>query len=92
MTPDVVLSWLKCAGYGLGLVVAGYISVRELNRVNEKIAAERAKAVRDCRTCALCIAIDGNGWHYCSASSVLNSSKYPHMCSFYKPLEDEHDT
>lgn len=62
MSPDIVLGWLKCAGYGLGLIVCVWVFLQKVQE-REVIEIETAK---DCRTCIHCADIDSLGHIHCT--------------------------
>lgn len=57
MTLDVIIGWLKCAGYGVGLLGAIGVLIEHYNKCAEKHRAE----IKDCRNCTNCTLIRKNG-------------------------------
>lgn len=79
MTPDIVYGWLKCVGYGLGLIVAGWIFWQKVK--DEKVVRDSKK--RDCRNCKHCKCIENDGYIRCGYQIML-SGYYPRQCSGFE--------
>lgn len=87
MSPDIVLGWLKCAGYGLGLIVCVWVFLQKVQE-REVIEIETAK---DCRTCIHCADIDSLGHIHCTCPSFHSPGRgCPAKCRDYE-REDETD-
>lgn len=88
MSPDIVLGWLKCAGYGLGLIICGWVF---LQKVQEHKAIE-IETAKDCRTCRHCADIDSYGNIHCACSRFHSPGRWaPTKCRDYE-REDEQDS
>lgn len=80
MSPDIVLGWLKCIGYGLGLVICGWVFLQKVQE-REVIEIETAK---DCRTCRHCADIDSVGHIHCTCPRFHSpGSGFPAKCRDY---------
>ena len=87
MSPDVVYGWLKCAGYGLGLVIVCWVF---LQKVQEHKAIE-IETAKDCRTCRHCADIDSYGHIHCACPKFHSPGRgVPAKCRDYE-REDEQD-
>lgn len=87
MSPDIVLGWLKCAGYGLGLIIVCWVFLQKVQE-REVIEIETAK---DCRTCRHCADIDSLGYIHCTCPRFHSpGSGFPAKCRDYE-REDEQD-
>ena len=86
MSPDIVLGWLKCAGYGLGLVICGWVFLQK----RQEHKADITRTAKDCRTCKYCIQIYRDGYIICGKGDKPGYD-LPIKCCRYKN-EDSTDT
>ena len=88
MSPDIVYGWLKCAGYGLGLIIVWWVFLQKVQE-HKVIEIETAK---DCRTCRHCADIDSLGYIHCACPRFHNPGRgCPAKCRDYE-REDETDS
>ena len=87
MSHDVVYGCLKCAGYGLVLIIVWWVFLQKVQEY-KVIEIETAK---DCRTCRHCADIDSLGYIHCTCPRFHSpGSGFHAKCRDYE-REDETD-
>lgn len=82
MSPDVVYGWLKCVGYGLVIIICGWVFSQKAKET--KIKKDNASII--CLTCKYCTTINHDGYISCE-KSFFPGYHPPKKCSAYEAEE-----